>query len=68
MGWAWGAHVLLRGSRLQEMAIRSQGEYRDWQGKGLVVPGNHLMELSLLASRLTSLHISTEEESEARRD
>lgn len=49
-GVVQGSHLVLRGSRLQEKAIKGQGEYKDWQGKGLGVPRNYLIEFSLLVS------------------
>lgn len=54
-GAVQGPHLLLRRSRLQEKAIKNQGEYRDWQGKELGIPRNYLIEFPLLASGLRSL-------------
>ena len=55
-GVVQGPCLLLRGSRLQEKAIKSQGEYKDWQEKGSGVPRNYIIEFPLLASGLASLH------------
>lgn len=58
----WGALLLLRGSRLLEKAIKSQGEHREWQGMGLRVPRNYPIEFSLLSFKVSfTVPISTEE-------